>query len=78
MLTFKAYLLRDAQIGLTFKNFTLCRAILVCFLFISQQITIFTLYNANRLVFITEMKTVYCAVRTGSLSKAFCASSLKG
>jgi len=29
-------------------------------------------------VFITEMKSVYCAVRNGPLSKAFCASSLKG
>jgi len=29
------------------------------------------------LVFITEMKSVYSAVRTGSLNKAVCASSLK-
>jgi hypothetical protein len=29
------------------------------------------------LVFITEMKSVYCAVRTGSLKKAVCASYLK-
>ena len=28
--------------------------------------------------FITEMKSVYCAVRTGSLNKAVCASSVKG
>jgi len=30
------------------------------------------------MVFITEIKSVYSAVRTGSLNKAFCASSLKG
>jgi hypothetical protein len=30
------------------------------------------------LVFITEMKSVYSAVRTGSLNKAVCASSLNG
>jgi hypothetical protein len=30
------------------------------------------------LVFITEMKSVYSAVRTGSLNKVVCASSLKG
>jgi hypothetical protein len=30
------------------------------------------------LVFITEMKSVYSAVRTGSLNKAVCASYLKG
>jgi hypothetical protein len=30
------------------------------------------------LVFITEMKSVYSAVRTGALNKAVCASSAKG
>jgi hypothetical protein len=30
------------------------------------------------LVFITEMKNVYSAVRTGSLNKAVCSSSLNG
>jgi hypothetical protein len=30
------------------------------------------------LVFITEMKSVYVAVRTGFLNKAVCASSVKG
>jgi hypothetical protein len=29
-------------------------------------------YSINRLVFITEMKSVYSAVRTGSLNKAVC------
>ena len=32
----------------------------------------------HKLVFITEIKSVYCAVQTGSLNKAVCASSLKG
>jgi hypothetical protein len=30
------------------------------------------------LVFITEMKSVYSAVRTGPLNKAVCSSSVKG
>jgi len=30
------------------------------------------------LVFITEMKSVYSAVRTGALNKAVCASAVKG
>jgi hypothetical protein len=30
------------------------------------------------LVFITDMESVYCAVRTGPLNKAVCASSVKG
>jgi len=29
-------------------------------------------------VFMTDMKSVYCAVRSGSLNKAVCTSSLKG
>ena len=32
----------------------------------------------HRLVFITEIKSVYSAVRTGALNKAVCASSLNG
>ena len=35
-------------------------------------------YSTNWLVFITEMKSVYSAVRTGSLNTAVCASSVKG
>jgi hypothetical protein len=30
------------------------------------------------LVFVTKMKSVYCAVWTGSLNEVVCASSLKG
>jgi len=30
------------------------------------------------MVFVTEMKSVYSAVRTGSLNKAVCHMSLKG
>ena len=36
-----------------------------------------SLNTINWFVFITEMKSVYGAVRTGSLNKAVCASSLK-
>ena len=35
-------------------------------------------YSINWLVFITEMKSVYCMVWTGSLNKAVCALYLKG
>jgi hypothetical protein len=50
----------------------------LCFVTISEQIVNFALYNANWLVFITEMKCVYCPVWTGSLNKAVFASSFKG
>ena len=50
----------------------------MCFVFISQQTATPARYNINGLVFITQMKSVYSAVRTGSLNKRVCASSLKG
>ena len=49
----------------------------MCFIFISKQMATFAPYSINWLVFITKMKSVYCAVRTGSLNKAVCASYLK-
>jgi hypothetical protein len=36
----------------------------LCFVWISEQSAIISLYNINRLVFITETECVYCAVRT--------------
>ena len=41
----------------------------MCFVFISEQTVTVVLYNINWLVFITEMKSVYCMVQTGSLNK---------
>ena len=48
----------------------------MCFVFIWEQTATCATYIINWLVFITEMKSVYCAVRTGSLTKAVCASYL--
>ena len=50
----------------------------MCFVFIWEQTATCATYSINGLVFITEMKSVYSAVRTGSLNKAVCASYLKG
>ena len=52
--------------------------VFMCFLFIWEQTETCATYSINWLVFITEMKSVYHAVRTGSLNKAVCASYLKG
>jgi hypothetical protein len=49
----------------------------MCSVFISEQTATCVTYTINRLVYITEMESVYSAVRTGSLNKAVCASSLK-
>ena len=49
----------------------------MCFVFIWEQTATCATYSINWLVFINEMKSVYSAVRTGSLNKAVCASSLK-
>ena len=77
-LTFKAQRFLYLPAGLTFKNSTWCRLCVECGVWVSGEATNFALYNINWLVFITEMKSVYSAVRTGSLNKAVCASSLKG
>ena len=50
----------------------------MCFVFIWEQTATCATYSINWSVFITEIKSVYCAVRTGSLNKAVCASYLKG
>ena len=41
-------------------------AVFMCFVWISEQIAIISLYNINWLVCVTETVCVYCAVRTGS------------
>ena len=50
----------------------------LCFVFIWEQTATCSTYSKNWLVFVTDMKSVYCAVRTRSLNKAVCASYLKG
>ena len=50
----------------------------LCVLCFWEQTATCATYSINWLVFITEMKSVYYAVPTGSLNKAVCASSLKG
>jgi len=39
----------------------------MCFVWISEQTAIISLYNINWLIVITETECVYCAVRTGYL-----------
>jgi hypothetical protein len=36
----------------------------MCFVWISEQIALISLYSINCLVFVTETERVYCAVRT--------------
>ena len=43
------------------------RTVFMCFVFIWEQTATCATYSINWLVFITEMKSVYSAVRTGSL-----------
>ena len=42
-------------------------AVFMCFVWISEQTAIISLYNINWLVFVTQTENVYCAVRTGYL-----------
>jgi hypothetical protein len=39
----------------------------MCFVWISEQTAIISLYNINWLVFVTETESVYCTSRTGCL-----------
>jgi len=53
-------------------NSTFCpHSVFLCFVWISEQTDIISLYNINLLVFITGTECVYCAVRTGSLYICF-------
>ena len=55
--------------SLTFNNSTFCpHTVFMCFVWISEQTAIISLYNINWLVFITQTRCVYCAVRTGCLN----------
>ena len=49
----------------------------MCCVFAWKQTATCATYNINWLAFITEMKSVYCAVRNVSLNEAVCHSSLK-
>jgi hypothetical protein len=60
-----------------FSNCTLC-PYCMCYVFIWGQTATCVIYIKTRLVFITEMKSVYSAVRTGSLNEAVCTPSFKG
>ena len=58
---------------LPFGNSKFCSHIVfMCFLCISEQTAIISLFNINWLVFITETECVYCAVRTGYLKIFMC------
>ena len=50
----------------------------LCFVFIWEQKATRTTYSIIWLVFKTDMKSVYSAVRTGALNIAACTSSLRG
>jgi len=50
--------------------------VFMCFVFIWEQTATCATYSINQLVFITKMKSIYCAVWAGSLNKTVCAVSL--
>ena len=53
-------------VSLTFNNSAFCpHSVFMCFMYISEQRAIISLYNINWLVCITETQCVYCAVRAG-------------
>ena len=50
----------------------------MCFVWISEETAIISLYSSKLSVFITEAESVYCAVRSGSLNYTDTISYLKG
>jgi hypothetical protein len=60
----------DSTTSLTFTNSPFCpHGVFMCFMWITEQTAIVSLYSINWSVFITETECVYCAVRTESASK---------
>ena len=50
--------------SLTFSNSLFCpHSVFMCFVWISEQTAIISLYSINWLVFVTEMEREYCVVR---------------
>ena len=55
--------------SLTFSNSPFCpHSVFMCFVWITEQTAIISLYSINWLVCITETESVYCAVWTGYLN----------
>ena len=50
----------------------------MCFVWISEQTAIISLYSTDLSVFKTEAESVYCAVPTGSLNETDTVLYLKG
>jgi hypothetical protein len=66
----KAYRLLYVPLALKFKNFKILNGdhiAFIRFVWLSKETVPFALYAISRLVFITEVESVYCAVRTESL-----------
>jgi len=57
--------------GLTLNNSTWCSLSVDCFARISEQTTTFSLYAINLLFFVAVVESVYSAVRTDALYKAY-------
>ena len=66
---FKTSWLLYAPTGLTSVHSAFCpRGVCMCFICISEQAAIISVFTINRLVFITKRESVYCAVRTESIN----------
>jgi hypothetical protein len=67
MLTFQSLPAALHTTRFNIKKFYIVLTLYVCFAWLSEQRVSFALYICNRLVFITEVESVYSAVRTESL-----------
>jgi len=77
-LTFKSLLVTWCTNKLNIQQLYALSALYLWFVFIWEQTATCATYSISWLVFTTEMKSVYCAVRIAVLNQAVCASSFKG
>jgi len=64
MLTFQSLVISLRTTRFNIQNSTWCSFCFQCFVWISEQTATCATYSINWLDFITEMKSVYSAVRT--------------
>ena len=68
LLTLQSPVVTTRTTSSTFSNPTFCpHSVFMCFVWISEQTAIISLYNISWLYFTTETECVYCVIRTGSL-----------
>jgi hypothetical protein len=76
-LTFPTLAVTVCTIRFNIQKFYILLTECIYVLYVAQKTVTFAIYSINWSVFITEMVSVYCMMRTWHLYKTDCISSLK-